>query len=61
MNSDFLTSCQAAEYLGVALEALGKWRSRKIGPAYYKVGRQVQYKKTDLDEWRERQKIITKR
>lgn len=61
MSHDYITAVQAANYLGVTLDTLSKWRSRKIGPAYYKVGRRVQYLIADLEDWRERQKVITKR
>lgn len=61
MSHDYITAVQAATYLGVTLDTLSKWRSRKIGPSYYKVGRRVQYLITDLEDWRERQKVITKR
>ena len=61
MGHIYITVVQAANYLGVTPDTLSKWRSRKIGPAYYKVGRRVQYLIADLDDWRERQKILTKR
>jgi len=61
MTNVHITPNQAANYLGVTLDTLSKWRSRKIGPAYYKVGRRVQYLIADLEDWRERQKVITKR
>lgn len=61
MGHIYITVVQAANYLGVTVDTLSKWRSRKIGPCYYKVGRRVQYLIADLDDWRERQKILTKR
>lgn len=61
MSQVYLSAIQAANYLGVTLDTLSKWRNRKIGPSYFKIGRRVQYHIADLDEWRERQKVITKR
>jgi hypothetical protein len=40
---------QAAARLGVSVRALEEWRARGVGPVYYRLGRLIQYKASDLD------------
>ena len=41
---------QAAEYLGLSVSLLRKWRvNREGGPVYIKIGRAVRYSTEDLD------------
>ncbi len=42
---------QAAHYLKLKPQTLSKWRVSGAGPPYLKVGRLVQYRKTDLDNF----------
>jgi excisionase family DNA binding protein len=42
---------QAAGYLGVPVLTLTAWRSKRIGPRFYRVGRHVRYRLVDLDAW----------
>lgn len=57
MNSEELwTRKQAAEYLNTRpqqLAVLAIEKNKGRGPAFYKVGRLVRYKKSDLDAWLE--------
>lgn len=47
---DRLNSKQAGEYLHISDKTLAVWRCTKRYPLpYYKVGRLVQYKRSDLD------------
>jgi hypothetical protein len=46
MNDD-----AAAQAIGVAPVTLRAWRHRKVGPAYFKVGRLVYYRPSDLWAW----------
>lgn len=32
-------------------EKLGQWRHRGVGPAYYRLGRKIIYRGTDLNQW----------
>ncbi|MBQ3060107.1 MAG: helix-turn-helix domain-containing protein [Desulfovibrio sp.] len=50
---------QASLYLGIAADTLRGWRVQKTGPAYYKSGRSVRYSKTDLDEWKRANRVLT--
>lgn len=46
-----LTVQQAAEYLGLAVSTLNKWRCLGGGPVFMKMGRAVRYRITDLDQF----------
>lgn len=51
-QSDLLSNLEAAEYLGVTPRTLEVWRCTKRHEIpYFKVGRLVKYRKTDLDAW----------
>jgi len=58
MNTNLLTTSQAASYLILKTQTLAQWRSISIGPNYIKVGHSVRYSKRDLDLWLRRQKVI---
>ena len=47
----YLTVKQAATYLGKGHRSLDRMRIEGGGPAYYKLGNSVRYRKEDLDEW----------
>ena len=47
----FLTSDQAATYLGVAPRLMENWRWRKVGPTFAKVGHRIRYSLNDLKEF----------
>ncbi len=47
----YLTVKQAATYLGKGHRSLDRMRIEGGGPAYYKLGNSVRYRKEDLDKW----------
>lgn len=47
----FLTTKQAAEYLGVTPSTMYGWRHSGGGPVYVKMGRSVRYKREELDNF----------
>lgn len=52
---ELLTSREAAAYLGVSAGTLDIWRSRRSYPIpFVKVGRNVRYRKADLDAFLQR-------
>ena len=53
MSPEWLTSDEAAVFIGVTPGTLQVWRCNRVPhqPPYYKVGRKVQYLRADLDEW----------
>ena len=58
-NDPLMRSDAVAEYLGVQIPALEKWRQLGTGPAYVKVGRLVRYKKSALDAWLTERTVAT--
>ncbi|MCB1467593.1 MAG: helix-turn-helix domain-containing protein [Rhizobiaceae bacterium] len=51
-NSDiYLKEGQVVELLGLPVRTLQSWRLRGGGPEFYKIGRSVRYKRSDLEEW----------
>jgi excisionase family DNA binding protein len=48
---DLLTTDEAATYLGVSGPSLARWRSKRSGPAFLKVGALVRYERPALDSW----------
>lgn len=50
-----MTVTQAAEYLGLAVSTLNKWRCHGGGPVFIKMGRAVRYRVEDLDRFIEQQ------
>lgn len=49
-RTDLLTREKAAEYLGIATSTLANWAcTKKFNLPYFRVGRSVRYKKSDLD------------
>jgi excisionase family DNA binding protein len=50
-GSPFLTTRQAARYIGLAIQTLEKMRRERRGPPYRKHGRFVRYHIAELDAW----------
>jgi predicted DNA-binding transcriptional regulator AlpA len=50
-SNSFLNEKQLSQQLNVSLSALRKWRVRKRGPRFRKLGRSVRYSVADLAEW----------
>jgi excisionase family DNA binding protein len=50
-NCPFLSTAQAAHYVGLSRRTLEKMRSNGDGPEYRKHGRYVRYHIDDLDAW----------
>ena len=58
-DNPLMRSDAVAEYLGVQIPALEKWRQLGTGPAYVKVGRLVRYRKSALDAWLTERTVAT--
>jgi excisionase family DNA binding protein len=50
-NTPYLRVSEAADVLGVSPSLLNKWRVQGEGPYYYKFGRNVRYRHSDLHKW----------
>lgn len=46
-----MTVKQAADYLGLAVSTLNKWRCLGGGPKFVKMGRAVRYRAEDLEAY----------
>jgi excisionase family DNA binding protein len=58
VTTELLNREQAAEYIGVSYGTLANWDSTKrFKIPRYKIGRLIRYKKEDLDNWLEQQKV----
>ncbi len=42
---------EAADYLGCSVAALRTWKRQGRGPKYFRLGKLLRYRRTDLDEW----------
>lgn len=49
MNSNLMTTDEAAGYLKVARQTLAIWRLRGFGPTYAKLGKKIVYDRAVLD------------
>ena len=58
IQESYLTTKQAADYLGVSHQFLEINRCKGGGPPFIKLSRLVRYKKSDLDEWMNKHRQI---
>ena len=55
--SEYLTEPGAAAYLGFTKAYLRKHRALGDGPPFIKIGRNIRYRRTDLEAWMEAHRI----
>jgi predicted DNA-binding transcriptional regulator AlpA len=53
INDRLLGNLDAADFLGVKPQTLDAWRLRGCGPQFFKVGRLIKYRESDLLDWLE--------
>ena len=53
MPTQLLAPKELADYLGVPLKSVYKWRAERTGPRGLKVGRHVRYRVADVEAWLE--------
>jgi excisionase family DNA binding protein len=58
-SSPSLTTKQASEYLNCSKDLLRLWREQGRGPRYFKLGRIIRYRPSDLETWISKRKVIT--
>ena len=46
-----LNTLEAGEFLGISPPTLILWRTEKKGPRYYRLGKRIVYRLSDLEEW----------
>lgn len=55
-NNDRLMSVEdVADFLGVPVQSVRKWRYLGTGPIGLKVGRHVRYRRADVEKWLDQQ------
>lgn len=50
-HEPFRSPQEVADYLGVPLHTVYSWQARGTGPKFYKVGKHVRYRMSDVDAW----------
>ena len=56
-DEPLMTETQVAEYLQVAPGTPSGWRSRGVGPPFFKFGNLIRYRRSDVLAWLEQQRI----
>lgn len=52
-RSEFLNESKVAELICQSVRTIQKWRVTGHGPAYYKLGRSVRYRRSEVIAWAE--------
>ncbi len=50
-RAKYLNNREAAEYLGLSVRTMNRYRVTGDGPPYYRLGNRVRYVRAELDEW----------
>ena len=59
-QSPLLDAYEAAHYLDLKHPGtLSNWRLQGVGPTYIRVGRNIRYLKSDLDQWLQNQRVAS--
>lgn len=53
----YITNEEAAELLGILPGTLTLWRATKKGPTFYKIGKVIKYKVSDIEEFISSKKV----
>lgn len=59
-NVVMLREADVAAKLDVTASGLQKWRRRKTGPPFIRLGRSIRYPSDQLDQWLEAQRVTAK-
>ena len=59
IEKEFLTTKEAAAYLGMALSYLYKMTAKKSIPFYTPTGKKIYFKKSELDDWMNSSRVAT--
>ena len=55
-NRTYVLGDQELEIVG-SREKLAQWRHKGVGPAFYKLGRKIIYRGSDLNAWADAQRV----
>ena len=56
-NVCLLDDVQAADVLGLAPATLRKWRCQGGGPAFFRLGRLIRYRRDEIEAWLESRRV----
>lgn len=51
ISKKMVSASEAAAMFSTSPGTLGNWRSKKVGPRFFKVGRSVRYRISDLENF----------
>jgi excisionase family DNA binding protein len=51
MEAEYLTTKQVADLLQVTERTVEKWRERRDGPPYSRLGSLIRYSRTEVEKW----------
>lgn len=54
MVEDVFSRRQLADYLRVSYRTVIRWENDGRGPAWHQVGKQIRYRRSDVERWLER-------
>lgn len=57
MESNLMTPPELAKQLGKSPAALAQWRYLGVGPQFIKLGRNIRYRRRDVETWLDQQTI----
>lgn len=57
LSSELMDTKELAELLGLNEMTLYNWRREGKGPPYIRVGRRIRYKRADVDEWLQKERV----
>lgn len=55
-----LTQAELAARLGVPEDTVKRWRRTRTGPPFFRAGRHVRYRETEVEKW-EQSRLVTPR
>jgi predicted DNA-binding transcriptional regulator AlpA len=58
MSEVLLTQDKVADILQLSPKTLERWRSKRTGPVWYKIGGSPRYKMSDLESWINQQRVV---
>lgn len=61
IESDYMTTAEVSRERRIAPETLRSWRNSNVGPASFKLGRRVFYRRSEVDRWFADQEATTRR
>lgn len=57
MSDSLMSVDDLVIYLKIPKQTIYQWNYRGTGPTYFKVGKQARYRREDVDNWLETQRV----